>query len=150
MRDEFVLRPYTAADRDACLAIWRAASEAGHPFLSRAELDADQLLVRDIYLQKAEITLACDASGPVGFVALIDAFIGGLFILPAQHRRGVGRLLLGAAARDRPVLTVEVYAKNVDALQFYDALGFARVGARPCDDQGRGFALLRLQRGQAG
>lgn len=150
MTRDFMLRPYAEPDRDACLAIWRAASEAGHPFLTRAELDADQVLVRDVYLAKAAITLACDGTGPVGFIALIDDFIGGLFVLPARHRQGVGRLLITAASRQAGRLSVEVYAENAKALRFYEALGFVQTAARTVDDQGRPYALVRLEQPRPG
>lgn len=145
MTRDLILRPYVAVDRDACLAIWRAASEAGHPFLTRADLDADQVLVRDIYLAKAAITLACDGEEPVGFIALIDDFIGGLFVQPAWHRRGVGRLLVNAASRQVGPLKVEVYAANTNAIRFYEVSGFVPTTERATDDRGRPHALIRLE-----
>ena len=150
MTRDLVLRAYAEPDRDACLAIWRAASETGHPFLTRAELDADQLLVRDIYLSKAAITLACDGAGPVGFIALIDDFIGGLFVQPGRHRQGVGRLLVAAALQQAGPLRVEVYAANRKARRFYEALGFVQTAERPTDDRGRPHALVRLEQPRPG
>ncbi len=144
MTVDIVLRPYAGPDRDTCLAIWRAASEAGHPFLTRPALDADQVLVRDVYLAKAAITLACDEAGPVGFIALIDDFIGGLFVQPGRHRQGVGRLLITAASRQAGPLSVEVYVENAKALRFYETLGFVPTAERATDDQGRPHALVRL------
>ncbi|MCC5964424.1 MAG: GNAT family N-acetyltransferase [Rhodobacteraceae bacterium] len=150
MTRDLVLRPYAAADRDACLAIWRAASESGHPFLTCAELDSDQVLVRETYLAKATITLACDGEEPVGFIALIDDFIGGLFVQPDRHRQGVGRFLIAAASRQSGTLRVEVYAANAKALRFYETLGFVRTAARATDDQGRPHALVRLEQPRPG
>ena len=150
MTRDFVLRPYAEADRDACLAIWRAASESGHPFLTLADLDADQVLVRDIYLSKAAITLACEGQEPAGFIALIDDFIGGLFVQPARHRQGVGRLLIATASRQAGPLRVEVYAANENALRFYETLGFEQTAVRATDDQGRPHALVRLEQPRSG
>lgn len=149
MSHDLVLRPYADRDRDACLGIWRAASEAGHPFLARKDLDADQALVRDAYLAQADITLACDGTGPVGFIALIDSFIGGLFVLPDRHRQGVGRLLLTAAGRKAGPLSVEVYAANTKARRFYESLGFVQTAERATDDRGRPHALVRLEQPRA-
>jgi GNAT superfamily N-acetyltransferase len=145
MTHDLSLRPYQDTDRDTCLEIWRAASEARHPFLTCEDLDADQALVRDVYLSQADITLACNSAGPVGFVALIGSFIGGLFVLPACHRQGVGRVLISAALQRAGPLCVEVYAENVKALRFYETLGFVRTAARASDDQGRPHALVRLE-----
>lgn len=145
MTASLTLRPYTPADLDACAAIWRAASEAGHPFLTCADLDADEALVRDVYFPQAQITLACDGGEPVGFVALISSFIGGLFVAPDQHRRGIGRMLVDAVVQTHGPLTVEVYADNPGARRFYGALGFTETGRRDMDDRGRAHPLVRME-----
>ena len=150
MTAHLALRPYTPADLDACTAIWRAASNAGHPFLSREDLKADEALVREVYFPRAAITLACDGGAPVGFVAMIGAFIGGLFVAPDQHRRGIGRMLVEAVAHTHGPLMVEVYEANSGARQFYRALGFSETGHRGFDDRGRPLPLIRMeQRGHA-
>jgi GNAT superfamily N-acetyltransferase len=145
MNQSLILRAYAPSDLPGCLAIWRAASEAGHPFLTREELDADEAIVRDLYFPQARITVACDGADPVGFVALIGSFIGGLFVSPDQHRRGIGRILVQAVAETHGPLAVEVYAENASAHQFYRALGFGETGRRASDDRGRPYPLVRME-----
>lgn len=145
MHQTLHLRPYTPADLSACLHIWRVASEAGHPFLDAAALDADAGLVRDVYIPAAEMTLACEGARVAGFVAMIGSFIGGLFVLPAYHRRGIGRDLLQAAAARHGPLSVEVYAANTRALAFYESLGFVETGRRARDDQDRPLPLVWME-----
>jgi len=145
MKASLTLRPYTPADLDACAVIWRAASEAGHHFLSSADLDADEALVREKHFPRAAITLACDGGDPVGFVALIGSFIGGLFVAPDQHRRGIGRMLVEAVAKKHGPLTVEVYADNSGARRFYGRLGFRETSHRDVDDRGRPHPLVRME-----
>jgi len=141
------LRPYhEASDLERCMAIWRAASEAGHPFLDAASLDHDAALVRAEYMPAADITVAQRGGETVGFIALLADFIGGLFVDPARHRCGAGRALVMHAASRNPRLEVEVYAANVAARAFYAACGFAEAGRRERDDQGRPFALVRMVR----
>jgi ribosomal protein S18 acetylase RimI-like enzyme len=141
------LRPYSAGtDAEACLDVWRRASELGHRFLCHDQLDADAVLVRDIYLPKAEIVVAESEGRLTGFVALLDAFIGGLFVDPRLHGQGIGRALVGAAAARHGDLSVEVYAENTGALAFYRRLGFVETGRRPRDDQGRPHALVTMLR----
>ncbi|WP_333828734.1 GNAT family N-acetyltransferase [Pararhodobacter sp.] len=145
MPDTLHLRPYTPDDLAACLQIWRDASEAGHPFLSAADLDADAAMVRDIYIPAAEMTLACDGARVVGFVALLGQFIGGLFVDPVHHRRGIGRRLLQAAAERHGPLTVEVYAANTRAMAFYENLGFHETSRRATDDQSRPLPVIWME-----
>lgn len=140
------IRPYTPKDRDRLVEIWHQASRVGHPFLSEQDLSEQKVLVRDIYLPKAENWVATDAGEPLGFVGLLDCFVGGLFVHPSAHGRGVGRALIEHAAQLKGQLDVEVYAINVGALEFYQRLGFIQVGIRNSDDQGRPLQLVRLTR----
>jgi ribosomal protein S18 acetylase RimI-like enzyme len=60
------------------------------------------------------------------------AHIDSLVVLPRWQRRGVGRLLVGdagdwARARHAAEVVLTVWAGNVAAVKFYDALGFRAV-----------------------
>ena len=139
------LRPYDARrDLDRCMALWRAASEAGHPFLDAATLDADAVVVRDSYMPAADIMVAERAGVVIGFIALLGDLVGGLFVDPAAHRSGAGRALISDALRRKGRLEVEVYAANAGARAFYSACGFAETGRRDTDDHGRALPLIRL------
>jgi ribosomal protein S18 acetylase RimI-like enzyme len=93
----------------------------------------------------AAIRVADADRRPVGFIALLDSFIGGLFVDPAAHGRGIGRLLVLDALAKHPCLHVEVYEANAGARTFYARLGFRETGRRETDDQGRPWPLLRLR-----
>lgn len=88
MSSPLKIRRYIPADRDATLAIWLEASRVGHGFLGEAELQKQKALVRDHYLDASETWLALDGDTPLGFIGLLDAFIGGLFVAPTAHGRG--------------------------------------------------------------
>lgn len=139
------LRPYDAAtDLDRCMVLWRAASEAGHPFLDAATLDADAVIVRETYMSAAEIVVADRDGVAVGFIALLGDTVGGLFVDPAAHRAGAGRALIGDALRRRGQLDVEVYEANSGARSFYRACGFVETARRETDDHGRPLPLIRM------
>lgn len=139
------IRPYDPAeDLDECLAVWRAASEVGHPFLGPAALDADAVLVREVYMPRAEIHVAVADGRVVGFIALLGDVVGGLFVDPRVHGRGIGAALIRFAAAAEGTLAVEVYEENAAARAFYGRVGFVETGRRPTDDQGRPHALIRM------
>ncbi len=126
------------------MALWRAASEAGHPFLDAATLDADAVVVREAYMPAAEITVAERDGVVVGFLALLGDVVGGLFVDPAAHRSGAGRALIEDALRRRGRLEVEVYEANPGARAFYAACGLVETGRRDTDDHGRALPLIRM------
>lgn len=146
MSSPLKIRRYIPADRDATLAIRLEASRVGHGFLGEAELQKQKALVRDHYLDASETWLALDGDTPLGFIGLLDAFIGGLFVAPAAHGRGIGRQLVEHAATLKGALEVEVYAANREALGFYARCGFVESGRRPRDDEGRALEIVQLRR----
>jgi len=139
------LRPYLATDLEDCMCIWKAASIAGHTFLSADDLASDEPIVRDTYMPMAQITVALHGQRVAGFIAMVEDFIGALFVAPDHHRLGIGRSLVGFAAERRDRLTVEVYEANTKARAFYKALGFAETDRRDMDDRGRAHALVQME-----
>lgn len=144
------IRPYTPEDAARLLAIWRAASEQAHFFFTAEQLDAQQRLVADVYLSKAEISVATLSGAPVGFIGLLGSFVGGLFVAPEFQGRGIGRALVAHAMRLKgDVLELEVYARNPGAQAFYRRLGFVERARRATDDNGLPLTLIRLVSGRA-
>jgi putative acetyltransferase len=133
-------------DHAAMLDIWAAASAVAHAFLGSAAIEAQRALVRDVYIPGAENMVAEDGEAILGFIGLLGRHIGGLFVSPAAHRRGVGRALVEHAAALRGPLSVEVYEANESARAFYARLGFLPLARKPLDDQGRPVPLIRLAR----
>jgi ribosomal protein S18 acetylase RimI-like enzyme len=150
MKSNIEIRAYRPDDEVRLLAIWRAASLLGHPFFDSAQLDADAITVRDIYLPKAENWVACVDGEPMGFIGLLDNFIGGLFVDPAAHGEGLGRALVDHAQILKGHLELEVFARNLLARGFYERLGFDEVSRRFDEPHGFPLELIKLRRGYDG
>jgi putative acetyltransferase len=140
------IRLYTPADRDRVLEIWLAASRVGHPFLTESELETQFAAVRDIYLPQAENWVAEKNGHILGFIGLLDSFIGGMFVDPAAHGSGVGRALIEHAAKRKGRLTLDTYADNPMGPPFYRRCGFIEVGRKPHDDEGRAREVIQMVR----
>ncbi|MGO3741367.1 GNAT family N-acetyltransferase [Kerstersia sp.] len=139
------IRAYEAADLPCLSAIWFEASRRVHGFLGEARLAAQRQLIEDSYLPKAETWVACQAGQAVGFIGLLDNFIGGLFVDPAAQGGGVGQALMAHALRLKGPLELEVYAANTQALRFYQRLGCAETGRQAEDSEGLPFAVVQLR-----
>lgn len=145
--EDVVIRPFdAAADTRRLSEIWLAASLIAHPFIGERRLTEQRRLIEETYLPKAETWVACRGDEPVGFISLLDTFIGGIFVAPDQQGQGIGRKLIGHAIARKGALSLEVYTQNEQAVMFYTALGFREVSRRPTDDEGFPFenAHLRL------
>ncbi|TCW83055.1 GNAT family N-acetyltransferase [Burkholderia sp. SRS-46] len=142
---EILIRAYTEADLHRLSAIWFEASMHAHPFLGEARLREQQALVENVYLPDAETWVACCGDETAGFIGLLDGSIGGLFVAPAMHGRGIGRALVAHALALKGTLELEVYADNRAACAFYERLGFEEISRRAEDDDGAPFTNIRMR-----
>nr|WP_113537769.1 GNAT family N-acetyltransferase [Ensifer sp. SSB1] len=140
------IRPWRPEEGDRLLAIWLAASRIGHPFLGEARLVEQQQVVRDTYLPMADNWVAEIDGKVVGFIGLIESFIGGLFVDPDIRGSGIGRALVEDAAARLGQLEVSVYADNQAAVDFYRRRGFVETARKETDDEGLPFAVIDMVR----
>lgn len=139
------IRPFdAAADTQILSRIWLDASLLAHPFIGTQRLREQQRLIEDTYLPLSETFVAVQAGNPVGFISLLDSFIGGLFVAPAQQGKGIGRRLIAHALDLKGDLSLEVYTANEQAMRFYRSLGFLEVSRRSTDDDSLPFENARL------
>ncbi|NKB44311.1 MAG: GNAT family N-acetyltransferase [Alphaproteobacteria bacterium] len=119
-----MIRKYREDDKDVVVSTWRAASELAHPFLENDFLDEEEGNVRNVYLAFAETWVTEIDGEVVGFIALIDNEIGGLFLNPKYHGQGLGKAMVDIAFVEMGSLKVEVFKDNEIGRRFYDAYGF--------------------------
>jgi putative acetyltransferase len=140
-----VIRHGTPADVPRALAIWRAAVDATHGFLTpehRAEIDA---MVVD-WMPTVALWMIDDPSErAVGFLVMDRNLIDALFVDPAAHGRGYGTALLDHALTLAPDAVVDASEQATNALPFYESRGFVRIGRSETDPQGRPYPLVRLK-----
>lgn len=140
------VRAGTAEDVPRALAIWRDAVDATHGFLTpedRREIDA---MVANEFLPNTELWLIDDEDGrAAGFLVMDGDMIDALFIDPAFHGRGYGTALLEHALTLAPEALVDASEQADNALPFYEARGFVRIGRSETDPQGRPYPLIHLR-----
>jgi GNAT superfamily N-acetyltransferase len=144
-----LVRPYTAADREAVLALaprltegvapWRTAAEVREAVvgwvrgsIDGADDDHGLVLVAEVAGRVAGFVTAVERRHWSGAV---DAYIGELVVDAAVEGRGIGRALLDgvrdwARRHGLGAITLETGAANVRARSFYAAAGFAEEDVR--------------------
>lgn len=140
------IRPYTPADADDLIHVWRRAATIAHDFLPQAFMQQEEIAIREQYLPHTDTWVALHAHRIIGFIALLGNEIGGLFVDPEAQRQGVGRALLSHARAQRAndSLTVEVFAKNLAAVAFYERCGFIHGAVRPHEPTNEQLCVLEL------
>ena len=123
-----MIRKYKISDTDALISIWDNAEALAHPFLSADVRNQVRKDMRSMYLPNAETWVLEDDGVPVGFIAMIDKEIGGLFLDPSQQGKGMGRQMVDHVVSLKGPLTVEVFKDNKIGLPFYKRYGFEVTG----------------------
>lgn len=119
-----MIREFKKEDTETVIDVWRKASELAHPFLSTQFLDEQTQQMRDVYLVYAQTWVVEVDKKVVGFIAMTDNAIGGLFLAPDFHGQGLGRALVDKALHEKGALTVEVFKDNQIGRKFYTSYGF--------------------------
>ena len=126
------LRPYTAADEDAAIELWRRTWQKHYPHLDfNKRVDWWRARWRNELVPVAQITLAEIDGAMVGFVTVdpktmyLDQFV----VAPEHWGSDVGRALVDEAKRISPAgLDLLVNKDNFRAIRFYEKHGFVYAG----------------------
>ncbi|AYH00915.1 acetyltransferase [Pectobacterium parmentieri] len=141
----FKIHPSTKQDTQRIMEIWRKAVDATHHFLTIKDRSAIEKELT-LFFPTVELTLACKPTGqPIGFMYLHDGHMESLFIDPDYHGQGVGKALVKTALSQYSRLTTDVNEQNIQAVGFYERIGFERVGRSEVDSQGRPYPLIHLR-----
>ncbi|WP_419677588.1 GNAT family N-acetyltransferase [Aliarcobacter lanthieri] len=142
---KFNIRSFDPSDLKKLSEIWFVASSEVHSFLGKQRLLEQKKLIEDIYLLNSETYVACYDGIPIGFIGLMDTFIGGLFIDPKMQGFGIGRALVNYALKLKEGLQLEVYFDNQKAYLFYRHLGFEEISRKAKDDDGLPFEVVHMK-----
>ncbi|QDU53870.1 GNAT family N-acetyltransferase [Aeoliella mucimassa] len=138
------IRPYERRDLEGVLSSWENAARLAHPFLEEDFLVQERKNLPEVYLPNADTWVADIDGEVVGFIALIGNQIGGLFLQPSYHNRGIGRALVDKAVELHGSLEVEVFSENVVGRRFYASYGFTETEEKTHEPTGQ--KVLCLQR----
>ena len=139
-----MIRKYEAEDLDDVVMAWAEASAVAHPFLSDAFLAKERDNIANVYLPVTETWVWESDGRVVGFISLMGAEIGAIFVDPKFHGIGIGRALMDHARGLREELEVEVFKANVIGRAFYERYGFVLIEEKVHDETGLDLMRLRL------
>ena len=139
-----MIRKYEPHDLVELIGVWYDAAQIAHPFWSSEMFDRERRNISEKFLPIAETwVFEEEEERLVGFIALLDNEVGGIFVSPRRQGRGIGRALMDHARASRDHLELDVFEANEIGRAFYDAYGFDIVGERL--DKETGLRVLRLR-----
>jgi putative acetyltransferase len=137
-----MIRDFKSDDTDVLVEVWRAASTVAHPFLSDDFIETEAENLQKIYLVHAKTRVVEVDGRAAGFISMIGNEIGGLFLEPELHGRGLGRAMVTDIFETHGALEVEVFEQNAVGRRFYKSYGFEQIGTSTHEPTGE--TVLRL------
>ncbi len=131
MNQRLMIRPFVPDDLDDMMRIWRGATVVVHDFMTEADLDRDEEMIRGGMIDQTESWMACRDREIEGFISLMGRLIVALFVAPEFHRMGVGTRLIAHVNDLHGPMNVEVFKENVTGVAFYRKNGFEFVREEP-------------------
>lgn len=140
------IRSAIKGDHETLIDIWESSVRDTHDFLRECDIYFFRSLIIEHYFNNINIMLATNNSGRIlGFCGVHERNIEMLFISPESRGLGIGSLLLEYAVNNQGAVKVDVNEQNVQALGFYEHLGFNVVGRSPLDGYGKPYPLLHME-----
>ena len=146
------VRIYEAQQRSApllasLLDVWERSVRATHDFLSDAEVARIRAYVPQALGGVAHLAVAERAGAPVGFLGAENGRLEMLFLAPEARCGGLGRRLLEYGAESYGIREVTVNEQNLQAVGFYEHMGFVTYKRTDRDEQGGPYPLRYMRRG---
>lgn len=118
-----MIKKFERNDIDAVMQIWENENIKAHSFISKEYWKNNYRDVKEM-LPNAEIYVYILNERIVGFIGIDNNYIEGIFVDTNSQCSGVGTSLLNKVKENRDNLTLKVYQKNTNAINFYKKNGF--------------------------
>ncbi len=138
-----MIRKHKGEDLEQIINVWYQSSTLAHPFLNSTFVEKVKPDMANIYIPNSETWVYEIDNSIVGFISMMDNEIGGLFVLPNNHSKGIGTKLVDFIKKEHSGLEVEVFEKNRIGRAFYDKYGFEKI--KKYNHEESGYEVLRLK-----
>ena len=118
-----MIRELQNADINSVTDLWLDTNLKAHDFIPSQYWKSNYDAVKEM-LPQAEVYVYENDKKIQGFVGLNDEYIEGIFVSDEMQSQGIGKLLLGFVKEKRTKLHLNVYQKNIRAINFYQREGF--------------------------
>ena len=118
-----MIRALQKTDINRVADLWLDTNLKAHDFISAQYWKGNYEAVKEM-LPRAEVYVYENDNKIQGFVGLNDEYIEGIFVADGMQSQGIGKLLLDFVKEKRAKLCLNVYQKNIRAINFYQREGF--------------------------
>lgn len=120
---DIMVRPYKDCDLDIIMKIWLDTNIQAHDFVNKDYWKNNYDYVKQL-LPSSNLFIYDDGQIK-GFAGVLDnGYIAGIFVSEKYQHCGIGQQLLDQIIKSFNVISLDVYKKNKQALNFYLKNGF--------------------------
>lgn len=128
------------------VAVWEDSVWSSHEFLSNAEIEKINEYVPQAIKNIPILVVEFDNKSPIAFMGIDGKKLEMLFVKSNRRRQGIGKALLNFAITNYGVNELCVNEENLDAIKFYEAMGFETYKRTELDEQGNPYPILYMKR----
>lgn len=133
-------------DMEEILDTWESSVRATHDFLSEEDIISIKPQVMEGAKYVSKLLCVRDNNGIIkAFMGIHDFKIEMLFVSNESRGHGVGKRLVEYAIEVLNVNYVDVNEQNLQALGFYEHIGFKVFKKSEFDEQGNPFPILHMK-----
>lgn len=140
-----MIREVKKTDYPILVDIWESAVLSTHDFLKKE----DFLYYREhlpTYFQYVTLYGYEQDGRLVGFIGVAENNIEMLFVHNDYRYKGVGKRLVMYAIEKLQVYKVDVNEQNIQAVGFYQHMGFSVITRSDLDAEGKAYPILHMRR----
>lgn len=139
------LKPFINGYRNQLLAVWEESVLASHNFLAPKDFEEIKELMKGVDFNNFGVYCLMSSNNMAGFIGVEGEKIEMLFIHPHYFGQGLGRKLMNFAINVLDATLVDVNEQNVNALAFYQNIGFEVCARTEKDGLGMDYPLLKMK-----
>ena len=139
-----MIRKIKVTDYPRLMEIWESAVSSTHDFLK----EEDFLYYKEqlpIYFQHVTLFGFEQEGILIGFMGIAEGNLEMLFIDNKYRGAGIGKKLITYAIDNLQVTKVDVNEQNVQAVDFYEDMGFNIYKRSNLDGEGKEYPILHMQ-----
>lgn len=118
-----MIRKFNNNDINTVMQIWKNENIKAHKFIQKEYWESNYNYVKEA-LQNAEVYVYLIKKEIVGFIGLNNNYIEGIFVDTNNQCKGIGTSLLNKVKENKSSLTLSVYKKNTNTINFYKKNNF--------------------------
>ncbi|WP_267404974.1 MULTISPECIES: GNAT family N-acetyltransferase [unclassified Chryseobacterium] len=134
----------TSEDYTRIMEIWESAVKATHHFLAEEDFNYFKEAIPRDYLPNLEVYVIIENEKPQGFASVSEGNLEMLFIHNDKRGNGLGKALYQFMKEKTGLIKVDVNEQNLQAIGFYEKLGFKQIGRSEKDGSGKDYPIIHM------